>query len=624
MKKFARIPGIIGFLTDSRRFYSAGFSQCNELIFPGAKHALPDSSIRIITPFGLVGVLGRDAADSSKRGSIASSINYSVLIDGEYFSSEGTRKDSVWLLNQIDLRGISALDSLNGSYSLVLHDKRRNMVLLGSDRYSTRPLYYAVIKGALFFASDFSSLMQQIPSECPVNYGAIIDFISFEFILKNETFHHDIRVLSHGERLEWNDNGLASRRYWDYPAYLPSFPDADASKYLEGTYHAMRNAVRRRIEGKSTIGITLSSGLDSRSIAACVAELRNEPIQCYHLGELNHQNSLWAAEICRHLNGIFGSMALGKLEFNALIDATYNMLAGQFSINQAYVLWLLSSLEADDACVLDGQVQDTLLQFLYIALGPDSRARPVNYPEEILKFHQALPDDLIRIVLEDEWANRAISERYRRIEEHIQGRIFEDKSSLTQYFYYTARGQRYVWGGPVLEYSLVDVGYPGMDYDFFDWAMSLPIELRGPDAKLYRKMICTYFKNIAGIPWDATGAPLNIFIGRKTADYSLAGKDLWIHAIRRATFGKIDLSNVFLDKDKLFRNDRIFREAILDPLTAFDNASCIPISKKGVEKLIRMIMSGRNYFGLLQSVLTVMNFFKHFYERPQASQKVVL
>jgi asparagine synthetase B (glutamine-hydrolysing) len=618
MKEFYRIPGIIGFMGNYGKRDSDLVSRYNELFFPGTNSAPGESSIRIVTSFGVAGILGRGLENVSNQGSTASNKHYSILTEGEYFSDNGSRQDSHWLLDQISTNGVSALDSLNGTYSLVVHDKLENLVLLGSDRYATRPFYYAVVEGMLLFSSDFRMLLKQMPSSDSVNYDAILDFISFGFVLKNDTLHQSIRVLGHGERLEWDGNKLTSQRYWDYPVSLPSSPGAKISDYLDGTFHAMRNAVKRRIEGKCSVGVTLSSGLDSRAIAACVADLRNEPVHCYHLGKKRHKNSLWATEICRRLNGVFSSVAYKDLDFEKLLGLTYVLLAGQFSLNQAHVLWLLSSLNIDDTYILDGQVQDTLLGPLYIAKGADSLAQPVNYPEEALKLHDFTPDDLLRIVLKDEWAERAISTRSRRIEDHFQGRVFEDKSALTQHFYYTTRGQRYVWGAPVLEYSLVDVGYPGMDYDFFDWAMHLPIELREPEARLYRKLLCSFYPDVAAVPWDATGTPLNIFKGRIKADYSLTGKDLWIHVIRRATSGRIDLSNFFIDDDMLFRKNRKFRQAMLALVAALGNYPANPISKTGIEKLVRMIMSGRNYFNLLQRILTILNFFEHYYEKPRA------
>src|SRR5690242_16209612 len=57
-------------------------------------------------------------------------------------AASGEREDSALVLAAFDRWGISGLGRLIGDWSVVIHDKRRQAIVLASDFAGVRPLYY--------------------------------------------------------------------------------------------------------------------------------------------------------------------------------------------------------------------------------------------------------------------------------------------------------------------------------------------------------------------------------------------------------------------------------------------------------------------------------------------------
>src|SRR5262245_53506249 len=71
-----------------------------------------------------------------------------------------TRSDSEVVLHLYEEGGIAAVDRLEGMFGFALWDSERRRLLLARDRAGEKPLYYAMRRGILYFASEISALRQ--------------------------------------------------------------------------------------------------------------------------------------------------------------------------------------------------------------------------------------------------------------------------------------------------------------------------------------------------------------------------------------------------------------------------------------------------------------------------------
>jgi asparagine synthase (glutamine-hydrolysing) len=75
---------------------------------------------------------------------------------GYRFSTESDSEIAVHLYRE---RGMQAATLLRGEFAMVIADERQRQMIAIRDRFGVKPLYYAVVNGDVFFASEIKALL---------------------------------------------------------------------------------------------------------------------------------------------------------------------------------------------------------------------------------------------------------------------------------------------------------------------------------------------------------------------------------------------------------------------------------------------------------------------------------
>ena len=70
-----------------------------------------------------------------------------------------TESDSEIALHLYQERGMQAATLLRGEFAMVIADERQRAMIAVRDRFGVKPLYYAVVNGDVFFASEIKALL---------------------------------------------------------------------------------------------------------------------------------------------------------------------------------------------------------------------------------------------------------------------------------------------------------------------------------------------------------------------------------------------------------------------------------------------------------------------------------
>jgi len=70
-----------------------------------------------------------------------------------------TESDSEVALHLYDERGMQAASELRGEFAAIIADERQQAMIAIRDRFGIKPLYYAVVNGEVFFASEIKALL---------------------------------------------------------------------------------------------------------------------------------------------------------------------------------------------------------------------------------------------------------------------------------------------------------------------------------------------------------------------------------------------------------------------------------------------------------------------------------
>ncbi len=189
---------------------------------------------------------------------------------GERFAGSS---DSEVALRLLALDGPDALARLDGMFALALLDVARGEVLLARDRIGQKPLYWAPLAGGGFaFASELRPLLGEPGVDTGLCREGLAHYLGFGFCPAPWTLRRGIRQLLPGMRLSLRP-GAAAESVPFVPAPGPREPRlAGDLASLSGELECvLSDAVRAHLVADVPVGVLLSGGVDSSTIAALAA-----------------------------------------------------------------------------------------------------------------------------------------------------------------------------------------------------------------------------------------------------------------------------------------------------------------------------------------------------------------
>lgn len=222
----------------------------------------------------------RDRAGSA--GAMPSDRSDVVFLDGEIYdcaerrrelASEGvvcSSSDEAELLGLGVRRwGPAFLARLEGYFNAAIWRPTQQQLLLATDRFGMKPLYYAVLEDGFAFASEIKALLQHPGVSRARSLRGISQFFTYGHLLGEDTLFDSIHVVPAAAAITYDapHAGLSRARYWQLK---PAEIIRDDREALSRVNAAFGRAVERRVAGPAQLGLSLSGGLDGRTILGTI------------------------------------------------------------------------------------------------------------------------------------------------------------------------------------------------------------------------------------------------------------------------------------------------------------------------------------------------------------------
>src|SRR5918992_6230644 len=163
--------------------------------------------------------------------------------------------------------GDEMLRELNGMFAFALWDSRRRRLLIGRDRFGEKPLYWGVFDKTLLFASEPKVLLAHPAVKPSLNLQALRQYLSFDYVPAPLSIYEGINKLPSAHKLTLENGRVTVEKYWklSYKTAEPVPTEEEAAEHLR---ELMADAVRMRLVSDVPLGVLLSGGVDSSTIAA--------------------------------------------------------------------------------------------------------------------------------------------------------------------------------------------------------------------------------------------------------------------------------------------------------------------------------------------------------------------
>jgi asparagine synthase (glutamine-hydrolysing) len=228
-----------------------------------------------------------------------------------------TQTDTEILPHLYEEYGEAMLEHINGMFAFALWDKRKQKLLIARDKFGEKPLYYGVFDGKLIFASEPKVLLANQSVKAEINLDALRSYLSFDYVPAPHSIYKGISKLPAAHFLSVEKGEIKTRRYWNLSWQKGRNASADSkngtlprgrvSAFDESAKELrelLADAVRMRLVSDVPLGILLSGGVDSSTVAALATQFSSEKVKTFSIGfeEDSFDESKYARQVAKHLN----------------------------------------------------------------------------------------------------------------------------------------------------------------------------------------------------------------------------------------------------------------------------------------------------------------------------------
>ena len=217
-----------------------------------------------------------------------------LLFTGEVFEdqhqpsigkSEGSANNAGRLIRLYEDYGENFFEKLNGWFSGLLLDTRRDKVFLFNDRYGMDRIFIHEGKDGLYFSSEAKALLAVLPETREFNPRGLGEFLTCGCTLGSHSLYKDINVLPPGS-LWISEHGEVKKRgcYFNIGHWVGQ-QRIQEKEFLPLMVELFGGLVSRYTGGPLPVGVSLTGGLDSRMVMACLDKIPGE-FPCYTFGSL--------------------------------------------------------------------------------------------------------------------------------------------------------------------------------------------------------------------------------------------------------------------------------------------------------------------------------------------------
>lgn len=218
--------------------------------------------------------------------------------------------------------GTSLLACLNGMFSFVIYDHRKQLLFGARDRLGKKPLYYRLSDRSIEFSSQLSPIA--LGNRFTIDGQARKLYLLLSYIPDPYTIYKEIRKLRAGHCFTYSvaDHTFKEWEYWNIFSNSCKFDIPHSYDEAKETVKwLLYDAVKKRLVSDVPIGLFLSGGIDS-SLVTAIALKMNSSLSCFSIGFDNkrYDESEYAGKVAQALGVPLNLSVCGTDEMVSMMD----------------------------------------------------------------------------------------------------------------------------------------------------------------------------------------------------------------------------------------------------------------------------------------------------------------
>jgi asparagine synthase (glutamine-hydrolysing) len=277
-----------------------------------------------------------------------------------------SHSDTETILHLYEEFGAECVQHLNGIFAFAIWDSRKQELTLSRDRMGIKPLYYTQLAdGQFLFGSEMKAILAHPEVERKIDLIALNEYLSYEYVPTPRTIIRNVWRLEAGHTLVYNPAGIHITAYNSLSfKQSESRPPVHWRDYSVALYEKLRSTVEYELVSDVPVGVLLSGGIDSSTIAALMVDLYPGKVESFTIAfeEASFDESGYARQVAKHLGTRHNEMVLTSKKAAELVGTISNILDEPFADSSLIPTYLLSQFAREKVkVVLGGDGGDELL-----------------------------------------------------------------------------------------------------------------------------------------------------------------------------------------------------------------------------------------------------------------------
>lgn len=285
--------------------------------------------------------------------------------------------------------GEKCFEKMNGMFAIAIYDYTKNKLILARDRMGKKPLYWCVFEGTLIFGSELKALMMHPLFRKQISLESLNKYLQYDYVPTPHSIFEGVQKLEPAYYLIYKKGELEIKKFWgaDFSGRSISFGDAQIK--LDSL---LSSSVQSRLISDVPLGIFLSGGLDSSTIAYYAQKNSHEKIKTFSIGfkEATFDESGYAREVAGYLGTEHYERILSAQDSLELIPNIADILDEPMADASIIPTYLLSRFTREKVAVaLGGDGGDELFA-----------GYPTFQADQLVDLYEKIPIALRRELIE--------------------------------------------------------------------------------------------------------------------------------------------------------------------------------------------------------------------------------
>jgi len=395
-----------------------------------------------------------------------------LLLHGEIYAGGGNNPANYLLERYLD-KGLEFAKDVNGSFAILLVDKRTDQIILITDRLNSREVFSSKYKGGHWLSTALTYHLH------PVD-GLKLDPVGIAFYLTNRKIPNDRTLFASAQALKracvhtLTEDGFQANRYWSYDLN-ESRVGVDEKTLQADLSDLLIEGVRKRLADNPKVFLALSAGYDSMSILGLLHKLQVPDVECfsYANGDPQRNSDPYIAREMAHQLGYNHTVVPGYQ------DDLPQMLNSNAELGQGLAPFVY---EVDAWKELSDWFSSTQLGALFVGeIEGNFRKEPLNSDLDVLRreFRDITGMPWLSKVL-PQWEYTLFEQAMSQGDSEILGRCppTYDFFRKRNYIRFDQHKRKLLAWRENFAAPFINVRSPFLDNDILEFLMTVPISLK--------------------------------------------------------------------------------------------------------------------------------------------------